>query len=328
MSDKKPEKVSHRKRTAPNPAMDVDLEFDDDEKRSCVDESKSAIVAPASEVISAVEAPLPTLSPSPPKRVLTIPLSPSNRDRILAACSPVKVNCSLTFPGLSNPNIRFDFQAVVLIVYPACDKPDRRHVALADRYGVTGITVWSGHYAMFSVQSVGQVVKITNLTVTSHNGKRSLAMARDSSVRFLSDTESRSSHEQQWWNGLLTIGSLDISCFCSMDDDAIVSVSGILFALQTDVKRVRNEDKELLTLRIADQSGHMDLRSWHQVDSDFRSFLDKPILLQRVRVTSFAGIKIGEILDGDGTVFSSEFDGAQVLTKFWKAPSSIATSVA
>ena len=151
MSDKKPEKVSHRKRTAPNPAMDVDLEFDDDEKRSCVDESKSAIVAPASEVISAVEAPLPTLSPSPPKRVLTIPLSPSNRDRILAACSPVKVNCSLTFPGLSNPNIRFDFQAVVLIVYPACDKPDRRHVALADRYGVTGITVWSGQYAMFSV---------------------------------------------------------------------------------------------------------------------------------------------------------------------------------
>ena len=96
--------------------------------------------------------------------------------------------------------------------------------------------------------------------------------------------------------------------------------------IQTDVKRVRDKDLELLTLRIADHTGQVDVRSWHQSDSDFRSFIDKPILLQRVRVTSFAGIKVGEMLDGDGTVVSSEFDGARALAKFWKAPSSVAAA--
>ncbi len=320
-------KGSHKKR----PALSSDFELDLDEldKRSKADESNTETINVAASMLpsndakstdSAIEA---CRSPSPPKRVLTVPVSPSNRDRILAACSPAKVNCSLSFVGLSNPNIRFDFQAVVLIVYPACEKPDRRHVSLADRFGVTGITVWSTHVPMFTVQTVGLVVKITNLTVTTFNGKRNLAMSRDSSVRLLPQAEAANSDEHKWWKGRLSVGSLDISGFCSFDDDSIVSVSGIVFMIQTDTKRVRNEDKELLTLRIADSSGTMDVRSWHSTEAEFRSFIDKPILLQRVRVTSFAGIKIGEMLDGDGTVISSDFDGAQALANFWKAPSKI-----
>jgi hypothetical protein len=183
---------------------------------------------------------------------------------------------------------------------------------------------------MFSSESVGKVVKITNLTISTHNGKRNLAMARDSSVKFLSDAESRFSEEKIWWNSRLFIGSgsLDVRSFCSSNDDSIVSVSGILFMIHTDVKRVRDRDQDLLTLRIADHTGQVDVRSWHQSDSDFRSFIDKPILLQRVRVTSFAGIKVGEMLDGDGTVVSSEFDGAHGLAKFWKAPSTVAVNAA
>jgi hypothetical protein len=351
-------KVSHRKRAAP--PCDYDLDFEDDDKRSCptgllpaivaspsvtpavFDVSSSEIVPDTSDIATVgnvgrvgmhVNAMVPEVparrSPSPSRQVLSIPVSPSNRDRILAACSPTKVNCSLSFAGLSNPNMRFDLQAVVLIVYPACEKPDRRHVALADRFGVAGITVWSTHVPMFSSESVGQVVKITNLTVTTHNGKRNLAMARDSSIKFLSDSESRISGEKMWWNSRLhpSSGSLDVGSFCSFNDDSIVSVSGVLFQIMTDVKRVRNEDKELLTLRIADHSGHVDIRSWNLSRADFHSFIDKPILLQRVRVSSFAGIKVGEMLDGDGTVVSTEFDGAQALANFWKAPSTVASAV-
>ena len=118
-------------------------------------------------------------------------------------------------------------------------------------------------------------------------------MARDSSIKFLSDSESRISEEKMWWNSRLhpSSGSLDVGSFCSFNDDSIVSVSGVLFQIMTDVKRVRNEDKELLTLRIADHSGHVDIRSWNLSRADFHSFIDKPILFQRVRVTSFAGIK-------------------------------------
>jgi hypothetical protein len=341
-------KVSQRKRAAP--ACEYELDFEDAREVIILNATGAltsvipAIASASSSVStsqvslaendSIVNASVPMIaarrSPSPSRHVLSIPDSPSNRDRILAACSPAKVNCSLSFTGLSNPNMRFDFQAVVLIVYPACDKPDRRHVALADRFGVTGITVWSLHVAMFSSESVGKVVKITNLTISTHNGKRNLAMARDSSVKFLSDAESRFSEEKIWWNSRLFIGSgsLDVRSFCSSNDDSIVSVSGILFMIHTDVKRVRDRDQDLLTLRIADHTGQVDVRSWHQSDSDFRSFIDKPILLQRVRVTSFAGIKVGEMLDGDGTVVSSVFDDAHALAQFWKAPSTVADNAA
>ena len=252
------------------------------------------------------------------------PLSPSNRDRILASFAPVKVNCSLSFAGLSNPNMRFDFQAIVLVVYPMCDKPDRRHLSLIDRFGVTGITVWSNHVAMFSPQSVGLVVKFTNLSVVTHNNKRGLSMNRDSAIRFLSDVELRRSEENLWWSSMLSVATISISSARFLDDDSVVSFSGILFAIQIEVKRVRNEDKELLTLRLADATGHIDVRSWHSTDADFRSFIDKPIQLQRLRVTSYAGNKVAEILDGDnGTVISGVFAGASALSNFWISPTDV-----
>ena len=252
---------------------------------------------------------------------LLIPGSPvSNKDKYMAICSPVKVNCSLSAPGLSNPNTRFDFQAVVLIAYPSCEKPERRHVFLSDRHGATGLTVWANHVAMFIPAAIGKVVKISNLTVSNHNGKRTLAMARDSSIKFLSDEEAVRTDEGKWWNSFNTLSPLTINCACMMDDDAVVNVSGVLFMIFTETKRVRNDEKELLTIRIADHSGQMDIRSWNHKDSDFRTYLDKPISLMRIRITSFATKKIGEMLDGNGTVSSPVFFGSEDLARFWKAP--------
>lgn len=112
------------------------------------------------------------------------------------------MTCSLSSVGLSNPTSRFDFQAIVLVVYPMCDKPPRRHVALVDSSGATGITVWANHVPIFDEISVGRVVKFTNLSISTHNGRRSLAMARDSAIKFLSETELVRSSEHQWWAGL------------------------------------------------------------------------------------------------------------------------------
>jgi hypothetical protein len=64
----------------------------------------------------------------------------------------------------------------------------------------------------------------------------------------------------------------------------------------------------------------MDIRSWNHKDSDFRTYLDKPISLMRIRITSFATKKIGEMLDGNGTVSSPVFFGSEDLARFWKAP--------
>ena len=251
----------------------------------------------------------------------TPPMSPqSNRDKFIALSSPIKMNCALSTLGMTNPNARFDFQAVVLVVYPACQNPARRHVSLVDASGATGITVWSNHVTMFDVSSVGQVVKFTNLTISTHNGKRSLAMARDSAIKFLVEPELSRAIEKKWWVGLLDSPPLSISNARDMNDDMIVSVSGILFMVHTETKKVRDELKDLVTVRLADSTGHMDVRTWNHDSEYFRSFLEKPVLVQRVRITSFAGTKVAEMLDGAGTTLSSNFAGSVDLAKFWKAP--------
>jgi hypothetical protein len=45
--------------------------------------------------------------------------------------------------------------------------------------------------------------------------------------------------------------------------------------------------------------------------------VEKPVLLQRIRITSFAGQKIGELLDGGGTIVVTKFAGAAELAQFW-----------
>jgi hypothetical protein len=48
-------------------------------------------------------------------------------------------------------------------------------------------------------------------------------------------------------------------------------------------------------------------------------FVDKPILLKRLRVTAFASTKIGELLDGAGTiVHDGAFAGSDDLELCWK----------
>jgi hypothetical protein len=279
-----------------------------------------------SVILSDVVEPSPPSSPvqrlsSGVSALVSPPMSPaSNRDKYLALTSPVKVTCSLSTVGLSNPTSRFDFQAIVLVVYPMCDKPPRRHVALVDSSGATGVTVWANHVPLFDESSVGRVVKFTNLSISTHNGRRSLAMARDSAIKFLSETELARSSEHQWWAGLTQQSPLNISNARSLDDDMIATVSGILFMVQTETKKIRDEMKDLTTVRLADSTGFLDIRSWNHNEEFFRPHMEKPIVLQRVRITSFAGNKLGEMLDGSGTILRTSFAGASDLATFWTAP--------
>jgi hypothetical protein len=40
-------------------------------------------------------------------------------------------------------------------------------------------------------------------------------------------------------------------------------------------------------------------------------------LIQRVRVSSFAGIKVGELLDNDGSQIVTDFAGSKKLAQYW-----------
>jgi hypothetical protein len=81
--------------------------------------------------------------------------------------------------------------------------------------------------------------------------------------------------------------------------------------------QVKNSEKSLLCMRITDRTGCIDVRSWCHSQDEFARFQERPVLFKRVRVTSFGGMKILELLDAGGTVATENFAGAADLRQYW-----------
>ena len=241
----------------------------------------------------------------------------SNRSRFMSNCQPLKVCCDLSTIGVHNSSVRFSFEAIVLVVYPASKSPDRRQVQLIDARGSTGITIWGENVHLFSSATVGQVAKFSKLSLVFNNGKKMLSMSRDSSVVF-PNTIAVPTEESKWWKDLLLHQPLRIIDVHDCAEDTVINVSGILGLMWTDTKKVKDQNKDLLNIRLTDRTGFVDVRSWSHSEAEFAAFVEQPILLRRVRVTSFAGIKILELLDGSGTQLRDEFDGYDDLLQYWQ----------
>jgi hypothetical protein len=106
-----------------------------------------------------------------------------------------------------------------------------------------------------------------------------------------------------------------------MPEYSIVSVSGILGHMCVEEKVVKAETKGLLIIKLLDRTGQIEVRSWTRTMDDFSLYRERPILLKRVRVTAYAGIKMLELIDGGGTIVQTEFPHAADLSAFWKEPS-------
>ena len=246
------------------------------------------------------------------------PLSPgSNRQRFMENCQPLQVSCDLATVGMHNSSVRFSFTAIVLVVYPATKGPDRRHVQLIDSRGSTGITIWNENVRLFDMDRVGEVVKFSKLCIVFNNGKKALSMGRDSTVTFV-NTVASPCEESKWWQSLLLKQPLRIIDVHDCTDDVLINVAGIIGMMVTERKRVRDQDRDLLCIRLTDRTGYIDVRSWTHCELEFSRFLEKPLLMQRVRVTSFAGTKILELLAGPGTVFLDEFPLKEELEQYWR----------
>jgi hypothetical protein len=120
-----------------------------------------------------------------------------------------------------------------------------------------------------------------------------------------------------WWRDLALMRPVPLGEVQMLSDNAIVCVSGILGFVTAESKNVGNEIKTLTTLHMVDKTGSLTVRSWNHVPSIVDFSVEKPLLLQRIRITSFAGQKLGELLDGTGTIVVSEFEGAAELAQFW-----------
>jgi hypothetical protein len=141
-------------------------------------------------------------------------------------------------------------------------------------------------------------------------------MGRDSSVVFLHPL-SVPTDEAKWWASKLLEQPLRIIDVHDCDDDVVITTAGIVGMMSTERKRVRDQDKDLLCIRLTDRTGFIDIRSWTHSEHEFLVFLEKPLLLQRVRVTAFAGIKTLELLAGSGTVLKDDFNGKNDLQQYW-----------
>lgn len=283
-----------------------------DDVRECVTTEAAA----SAEMIPAHAHPSAAVPPSSPPRdiVAVVPVSPSNRERFRNACMPHQVSCDLSTVS-SEPGYRFSFQAIVLVVFPSSSNPIRRHVLLGDGRGTVGVTVWNAHVNAFSSASIGQCVSITKVSMTIHNGVRGLSLNKESTLHFSIDDLHFS---QVWWNGIPSHPPLSAILFHDQKENSVVNVSGILGSVTVEQRHVRSDARDLLTLKLVDRTGIVVVRSWNHGAGLFHRLVDTPIMLTRVRVTSFGGGKTGELFDGTGTLVNEgTFVGADDLRQFW-----------
>jgi hypothetical protein len=234
----------------------------------------------------------------------------------MAAMQPSKVCCDLTSAS-TTPGMRFSFEAIVLVVYPAkMTPPERRYVELMDEHGTTGLTVWNAYVHALKPTAVGCVVKFTRLSLTMHNGKKNLTMAKDSTMHL--EPPEHTGQLQKWWSNLLTQPAFTCAQFHDLATSSVVNVAGILGFIHQEEKIVNGEVKMLLILYITDKTGKIEIRSWNHSDTEFLQHRERPILFNRVRVCQYAGTKTGELLTGpNGTKITTKFDSAD-LEAYWQ----------
>jgi hypothetical protein len=242
------------------------------------------------------------------------PPSPaSNRERFRAAQMPHQITCDLSMISIE-PGLRFTFQGIVLVVFPSSTNPLRRHVLIGDGRGTVGITVWNAHVNSFSAESVGQLLVVSKVSVAVHNGTRGIALNKESTVQFNTLAEHFAS---TWWQGIPHQPAVSAILFCEQKDNSVINVAGIVGSVTVEQKTVRNDSRDLVTIKVVDRTGIIVLRTWNHSADSFLPHVDSPVLFRRVRVTSFGNQKTGELFDGNGSVLSFDFEGAEDLKKFW-----------
>jgi len=247
--------------------------------------------------------------------VVAHPPSPSQREAFLASLQVMKVTTNLSIVN-AQPGARLNFDGTIVVVYPCETNPVRRHVLLADEHGVCGITLWNQNASKVNGSLVGTIAQLTKVMIASHLGKKSLTMNKESGLVITNKIA-------PFWTQLLDNPVVPIIDVHSMSLNKFVSVGGILGFMHSEMKIVRNEEKELVILRIVDRTGSIEVQSWVSKLTDFEQFRDRPIQMQRMRITEYSGVKYLEIIDGNGTQVHGEFEGALDLANFWAEPARV-----
>ena len=279
--------------------------------------SQPSALGPRTKFLKLMD-PQSTVQPEPPHATVANGISQSPkgvRQAFLNGLLPTRICCNLAVCRPPNGS-KFNITGICVAVFPAQTNPDRRYIQLSDETGTVGITVWNGNVAKFDRSTPGQLVTCVKVAMSAHNGKRVLTMTRESSIQIVEDENHVVS---RWWRSLLHDQPKSCGSVHDVADGSMIAVTGILGFVNSEIKMVNGVEKNLTYLHLVDSTGRLDVRSWNHPADMFLSLRDSPIRIARVRVTSFAGTKICELLDGDASVLETTFAGQTELTDFWQS---------
>ena len=278
----------------------------------------SAIVPPSFAVASPVAATAVEAVVAAPAAACVLPASPGrNRAMFLATVTPQHMTCDLT-NAIVGLGVKHNIIAVVVACFPVQNGPPaRRHIVVSDAHGTTGITVWNADVHKFPKVVLGGVVTITRASVSVYQGKKSLVLNRESTVEVNTTSPSPMA---DWWAGLARQPPLPLPAALIAADNTLISVFGVLAFVSHETKEVNGQMRRITSVHLASQTARLQLRGWDLEPSTellLASLTETVVQVCRVRMTCFAELKIGEILDSPmGTIIAPFRDNE--LSSHWE----------
>ena len=176
--------------------------------------------------------------------------------------------------------------------------------------------MWNTDVQKFCKANLGATVTITRASVSMYQGKKSLVMGKDSTIVIGSAAPTP---VDAWWAQLATQQPLPVSAALIAADNSIINIFGILAFTVTEEKELNGELRRIVSVHFASCTSKFQLRGWDLDPSTveiIEHLKDQVVKVSRIRISSYAEVKVGEILEGtNGTIFELYQDAS--LSKFW-----------
>ena len=137
---------------------------------------------------------------------------------------------------------RIRLTGVIIVMYnPQEGPPARMYMLVADKDGVAGVTVWGDTVAQLNDSSdvIGRAVDIPGCSLSCYNGKRSLNVPRNHSIRF-----PENSPHAEWWEGLMQRESVNTQQMLALPENTIAN----LFAVCATIRREEKTQGKICSL--------------------------------------------------------------------------------
>ena len=257
--------------------------------------------------------PAPAVAPVPP----VAPLSPGrNRQLFIASMTPQHMTCDLG-DAVVGQGVKHNLIAIVIACFPIQNGPPaRRHIMVRDSHGCTGLTVWHADVHKFPKEILGGVITITRASVSMYQGKKNLVLSKESTVHMNTVSPSPMA---DWWASLARQPPLPLPSAVIAADNSVINVFGVLAFVSNEVKLVNGLTRRVTSVHMVSPTAKFQLRGWDLEDATLQSFAlltDKIVNVSRVRISSFAEIRVGDFMESPLGTSVVPYHDAE-LQQFW-----------